>query len=95
MDITVVLALPNKQVSVSLEVREGCTAREALQLSLAKGINLADAGLHVETVPLGVFGERVPDNEMLNQGDRLEIYRPLAQDPMELRRQRAAETKKK
>jgi len=41
------------------------------------------------TVALGVFGQTENDEYELQAGDRIEIYRPLEQDPKEWRRQRA------
>lgn len=38
---------------------------------------------------VGIFGRMVNLNTALNEGDRVEIYRPLLADPKEIRRQRA------
>ena len=38
---------------------------------------------------VGIFGRRVPPATRLADGDRVEIYRPLALDPKEQRRRRA------
>jgi len=86
----VVLALPDRQQVVKLEAPEPCTAREAVELAKQAGLELAPEIVDVDSAPLGVFGERVQDDAVLSSGDRVEIYRPLQQDPMELRRQRAA-----
>ena len=42
-----------------------------------------------ETPPVGVFGERVAGDRLLEDGDRVEIYRTLDVDPKEARRLRA------
>lgn len=42
----------------------------------------------------GVFGKAVSPNTLLKDHDRLEIYRPLAQDPKSLRIKRAKEQRK-
>lgn len=89
INVSVVLALPDTQQVISLRVPNNCTARQAVQHACDAGLKqskLVDA----RQAPLGVFGERVDDNAVLNDGDRVEIYRPLHQDPMERRRQRAA-----
>lgn len=39
---------------------------------------------------VGIFGEICPRDMPLQQGDRIEVYRPLVFDPMESRRRRAA-----
>jgi uncharacterized protein len=38
---------------------------------------------------LGVYSHRVDADHVLRDGDRVEIYRPLALDPMAARRRRA------
>jgi putative ubiquitin-RnfH superfamily antitoxin RatB of RatAB toxin-antitoxin module len=69
-------------------------------LSLPQGSRLADAlllaerdeelqGIDFSRVPLGIFGQRVQRDQILSDGDRIEIYRPLAQDPKTARRERA------
>ena len=50
------------------------------------------AGLDVDAVPMGVFGkaERKPKERVLEEGERVELYRPLIADPKEVRKKRAA-----
>ena len=43
-----------------------------------------------QTLSLGIFGARVKLDAVLHDGDRIEIYRPLAADAKEARRRRAA-----
>ncbi|MNO09836.1 Persistence and stress-resistance antitoxin PasI [compost metagenome] len=45
--------------------------------------------------PLGVFGKAIaaPEQRVLEEGERVEIYRPLIADPKEVRKQRAARAK--
>lgn len=62
---------------VILELPAGATVRDALTAS----------GMAADAV--GIFGKRVQVNTRLADGDRVEIYRPLALDPKERRRQRA------
>ena len=40
---------------------------------------------------MGIFGRPVKLTDVLKNGDRIEIYRPLLADPKEIRRQRAAQ----
>lgn len=37
----------------------------------------------------GVYSQRVDQNYLLQQGDRLEVYRPLTADPKQVRRELA------
>ncbi|WP_440310831.1 RnfH family protein, partial [Klebsiella pneumoniae] len=46
-------------------------------------------GLLVDEARLGIFGRLRPPDSLLRDGDRVEIYRPLAADPKEVRRQLA------
>lgn len=90
--IRVVLAFSEKQSQVSLALADGVTAREAVLLAKREGLNVESVG-DASVVPIGVFGELVDDDHRLVDEDRVEIYRPLQQSPMELRRQRAAAQK--
>jgi putative ubiquitin-RnfH superfamily antitoxin RatB of RatAB toxin-antitoxin module len=45
--------------------------------------------MEVNPDSIGVFGKKVPPEQPLLNGDRVEIYRPLIADPKESRRQRA------
>jgi len=84
--IEVVFAIPGKQVVESLEVEAGTTLIEAIQQSgIMSGFSDFDAG----TLKKGVWGRVQPDNYAVEEGDRVEIYRPLATDPKEARRKRA------
>jgi putative ubiquitin-RnfH superfamily antitoxin RatB of RatAB toxin-antitoxin module len=38
---------------------------------------------------LGIFSRRVTADDLLHDGDRVEIYRPLTLDPKDARRRRA------
>ena len=86
--IEVAYATPEKQVILECEVAEGITPREAVKTS---GIEEHFPGIDLEHCDLGVFGKVIPADYHLNQGDRIEIYRPLIADPKEIRRQRAAQ----
>ncbi len=45
---------------------------------------------HWHEAPCGVFGVQRERDYRLNDGDQVEVYRPLVFDPMESRRRRAA-----
>ena len=88
--VEVAYALPNCQHVEVLQLARGVTAREALALS---GLPAGFPEIDVQGCPLGVFGKRVNDDRVLQSGDRLEIYRPLTNNPRETRRRLAAEGK--
>lgn len=91
--VEVAYALPNKQKIIALDVAVGTTAFAAAQQS---GITQVFPEIELETADMGVFGKSVkPKHYVLNDGERVEIYRPLIADPKEVRKQRAAKAKAK
>ncbi len=88
IDVQVVYALADRQHAVAVELPAGATVADALAAVAA--IPPFD-GLDLETVPVGIFGDRVGREQRLEPHDRVEIYRPLLLDPREARRRRAAE----
>jgi putative ubiquitin-RnfH superfamily antitoxin RatB of RatAB toxin-antitoxin module len=63
----------------------GATALQALQ---ASGLLQACPELQGKTLDLGLWGRTCPPSQLLQDGDRLEIYRPLRVDPKVARRER-------
>lgn len=96
--IEVVLARPSEQQCIELNVPNECTAREAVGLAVAAGLKTGSFGtddidIDITTVALGVHGHCVSDGYRLRSGDRVELYRPLHQDPKDWRRRRAEAAK--
>ena len=85
--VEVVYATPSRQTLVELQVAAGTTAAQAIDQS---GIRNAHPEIGAGQLSVGIFGRTVPPDSILQQGDRVEIYRPLAADPKEARRSRAA-----
>ncbi|NVF15594.1 RnfH family protein [Vreelandella maris] len=89
--VEVAFALPSKQRIVALWVPEGTTARQAVALADLPTLfpDLPDDTF--SQAPLGIFGKalRDPDTQLLREGDRVEVYRPLAIDPKVARLERA------
>ena len=73
---------------VSLSVPSDTTAHDAL---IGSGLVETFEEIDPATCTLGVFGHVVAAGHVLQSGDRVEVYRPLAMDPREARRQLAAE----
>ena len=86
--VEVAHATPEKQVLIAVEVNTGCTVGEAIEKS---GIREAFPGLVVDPAAVGIFSRKVPLEQELREGDRVEIYRPLVADPKESRRRRAGQ----
>jgi hypothetical protein len=87
MKVEVVHALPDRHLSVVLEVAEATTAAEAL---LQSGLLQSCPDLAQARLSLGVFGRRVAPDHRLRDGDRVEVLRPLQADPKDARRRLAA-----
>jgi len=92
INVEVAYALPHKQMIIPVKVPEGTTVLEAARMS---GIAEQFDGLDLDQNPMGVFGKSVrdPAEEILNEGDRVELYRPLLADPKAVRAKRAAKMK--
>lgn len=84
--VEVAYALPERQVIVDLEVAEGCRLREAIVQS---GILDLFPEIDIERDATGIFGQVMPGSQILREGDRVEIYRPLTADPRIARRVRS------
>ncbi|AKH70782.1 hypothetical protein IMCC21906_03143 [Spongiibacter sp. IMCC21906] len=92
LHVEVAYALPDRQRIVALELNEACTVRDAARRA---GLQNQFPELDIESADLGVFGKVVtkPEQQLVEDGDRVEIYRPLIADPKEVRKQRAARVK--
>ncbi len=91
LDIEVVYAAVDRQLLLALRVAPGTTMRQAVEQSRIAD-SFPDAALL--DAPMGIFGKRIPNpaEHPVEAGDRIEIYRALVADPMEVRRMRAAKT---
>lgn len=91
--VEVVYALPEKQYLYSVKVAAGSSVEQAIAasgiLSLRPDIDLQGKN------KVGIFSRAVKLHDTVEEGDRIEIYRPLIADPKELRRQRAERAEKK
>jgi uncharacterized protein len=85
--IEVAYATPEQQVIVALDLPENSTLETAIN---ASGLLLRFPEINLSATAVGIFGKLCELNQLLKTGDRVEIYRPLHNDPKEARRQRAA-----
>ena len=85
--IEVAYALPDAQHMIELDLPAEATIADALNRVRTLPV-FCDVDLDHSSV--GVFGTVTTDrSQRLNEGDRVEIYRPLTVDPMTARRLRA------
>lgn len=91
--VEVAYATPEKQLIVEVEVEPGTNMMDA---ALCSGLENEFKDLKIAESPMGIFGRKVakPANEIVREGDRIEIYRPLLVDPKKARANRAAKAKK-
>jgi putative ubiquitin-RnfH superfamily antitoxin RatB of RatAB toxin-antitoxin module len=84
LSVVVAYATPQRQLVVKLQVPAGTTVEQAIEASALRVQFPA-----IEARPsVGIFSRKVALDTPLATGDRVEIYRPLAVDPKEARRQK-------
>ena len=89
--IEVAFASSTHQKIIKMEVRVNTTARMAVEES---GLDRIFPDFDFGSAPIGVFGKAVPDDYLLADGNRIEVYRPLQQSPTDARRKRVKSAKK-
>ena len=85
-----------QSISLSLEFQVGTTVAQALQVfkpafisaHANTGSTLATEELLSQITGQGIWGRKVTLTHVLQDGDRLEMYRPLQVDPKLARKQR-------
>jgi putative ubiquitin-RnfH superfamily antitoxin RatB of RatAB toxin-antitoxin module len=90
--IEIAYAEPQRGIVKTLHLPPGSRVADALRLAALDpdftGVDLANSAL-------GIFGRLTRSDQALKEGDRVEIYRPLAADPKIARRARAQQARKK
>lgn len=88
--VEVAYAKPEEQLILTVSVKEGTTALQAVEKS-----GILDRFPEIDPVKakMGIFGKLIKSDTVLREHDRVELYRPLIADPKEVRRKRAEEGK--
>lgn len=98
LNVEVAYGTPEKQLIVPLKVQKGTTALEAIEISNIveefPGINLAKDVIGIFSKPLDGKSRPAPNEYVLEERDRVEIYRPLLIDPKAARIERAEKKSK-
>jgi putative ubiquitin-RnfH superfamily antitoxin RatB of RatAB toxin-antitoxin module len=89
--VEVVYALPERQYLRTVKLQEGSSVEQAVK---ASGLLELRSDIDLKQNKLGIYSRPVKLADTVNDGDRVEIYRPLIADPKELRRIRAERSKK-
>lgn len=92
ISVEVAYALPEKQYLQRVTVEEGATIEQAIW---ASGLLELRSDIDLAKNKVGIYSQPAKLHDVVNDGDRIEIYRPLIADPKELRRQRAEQSAKK
>ena len=78
MNLGIAYADKFKQVWLKLDVPEGSTVREAIEKS---GLLEQFPEIDPERQKVGIFGKITRRDAPLEEGNRVEIYRPITADP--------------
>jgi len=86
MKVELVYIDTDEEFIVSLDMAAAATVADAVEQS-----RVLDKFPSLKAVDyqLGIYSQEVSAETRLQAGDRVEVYRPLVLDPMEVRRQRA------
>lgn len=90
LQVEVVYALPHEQKIFSLAVRENTNVEDIIKQS---GVLEAYPEIDLKENKVGIYSRNVKLDSLVQDKDRIEIYRPLLADPKEIRRKRAEQAK--
>jgi putative ubiquitin-RnfH superfamily antitoxin RatB of RatAB toxin-antitoxin module len=86
ISITIAYATSERQIEIPLSVEESCTLAIAIKRS---GILQLFPDIKLGRAQTGIFGKKIALDDIVKNGDRVEIYRPLRMDPKQARLARA------
>lgn len=86
ISVEVAYAEPQRQFLRRIDIAAGCSVADAIA---ASGLERA-FGMDASALDVGVWSKTASRSTLLNDGDRVELYRPLKVDPKETRRRRAS-----
>jgi uncharacterized protein len=86
---TVVCDLAGRPVLIELELPAPALTLEQVLVRARQNSVLQDLPIAWDAAPVGIWGRVCPRNTLVRDGDRVEIYRRLPQDPKQARRARA------
>lgn len=84
----VYIAQEQQPVHLFLELALGTTVAQALEYS-----RIYERYPETKNCTVGIYAQVVALDRLVQDGDRIELYRPLARDPKETRRKRAKSNK--
>ncbi len=90
--VQIAYAEADRAIVKTMRLAAGSRIAEALRLA---ALDPDFSGIDLIHAPVGIFGRVASAEDELQDGDRIEIYRPLAADPKAARRARAQQARKK
>jgi putative ubiquitin-RnfH superfamily antitoxin RatB of RatAB toxin-antitoxin module len=84
--IEIVCAQPQRAIVKSLKLAQGSLVSDALAQAAR---NAEFLGVDLVNAPVGIFGKLARREQALKDGDRIEIYRQLLEEPKAARRTRS------
>ncbi|KGJ93213.1 RnfH family protein [Colwellia psychrerythraea] len=88
--IEVVYGVPHKQKILTLILAAGSTVEQAI---LASGVIDLFPEIDLKVNKVGIWNKAAKLSEVVNDLDRIEVYRPLIADPKDVRKRRAEKAK--
>lgn len=88
--VEIVYAYPDKYFSKKLNLDTPISIQNAI---LQSGVLQKHTEIDLRENKIGIFSRPAKLTDLVENGDRIEIYRPLIADPKEIRRQRAEQQK--
>ena len=88
--VEVAYAMPESQTLLTLEIETGSSVEAAIMQS---GILRQYPEIDLSQQMVGIFSKLCRLQDIVQSGDRIEIYRPLIADPKAMRRARAQKEK--
>lgn len=90
IQVEVVYGNPTRQELLSFSVPQGSTVEQTIELS---GILTVFKEIDLSVNKVGIWNRTAKLSDIVNDMDRIEIYRPLIADPKEVRKRRAEKAK--
>ena len=86
IEVEIAYALPNRYFLKKIRVKTDCNLQTAI---LQSGVLSQFQEIDLRENKIGIFSRPAKLTDLVQAGDRIEIYRPLVADPKEIRRKRA------
>ena len=92
LQIEIAYAEPQRVIVKALCLPPGSRVADALRVA---ALDPEFTGVDLANSAIGIFGRLIRPDQALKEGDRIELYRPLAADPKIARRDRAKQLRRK